>query len=273
VGLLKKSLAHGIAHNTNMKIYSWNMLFRNKELDRAFDFISHSDFDVFCLQEVPTTFLERLKTLPYHMSYRIDVERIFPSGDLPNYVVILSKHAITSQGEIPFPDYWHLLPFRTRLFVLLMRPWGFSKIRNRGGMHVDIMIGEQRTRVFNLHLILAHPAWRLSEFEKAMAERDPTLPTIVCGDFNILESPHITPLNWLFGGKVRDVLHKRERMHIEKRFVEHALTNALRGNMTHPISRSQLDHILVSHQFSVENAKVIADSTGSDHHPIFVEVA
>ena len=36
-----------------MKIYSWNMLFRNTDLDRAFSFIKSLDFDVFCLQEVP----------------------------------------------------------------------------------------------------------------------------------------------------------------------------------------------------------------------------
>jgi len=106
-----------------------------------------------------------------------------------------------------------------------------------------------------------------------MAERDPSIPTIVCGDFNILESLHITPLNWVFGGRMRDVLHRRERTHIEERFVEHELTNALRGSTTHPITQSQLDHILLSHSFTIKNAAVLPDRIGSDHHPIFVEVS
>jgi endonuclease/exonuclease/phosphatase family metal-dependent hydrolase len=262
-----------------MKIYSWNMLFRNRESDRAFEFISHTNFDIFCLQEVPEAFLARLKTLPHFinshfdfMAYRSDVERLFKRGTERNFVVTLSKHPITAQGEIPFPDYWHLLPMRSRIFVTLMWPFYFSKIQNRGGLYADVTIRGVSVRVFNLHLILAHPAWRLKEFETAMAERDPSRPTIVCGDFNTIEKPHTAFLNWILGGRISDaLLHGRERMHIEKRFVEHQLANPLRGTITHQLSRSQLDHILVSHSFTIKNAEVLPDRIGSDHHPIYVE--
>jgi len=125
-----------------------------------------------------------------------------------------------------------------------------------------------------IHLVLAQPSWRLKEFEAAMLERDPTRPTIVCGDFNILEKPHITLLNWILGGRMTDALfYTRERTHIEERFVEHGLTNVLRGAITHPLSQSQLDHILASHSFSIENAAVIPDRYGSDHHPIRTEIS
>ena len=128
-------------------------------------------------------------------------------------------------------------------------------------------------RVFNLHLVLAQPAWRLKEFEMAMAERDSSRPTIVCGDFNTIEAPHISILNWLLGGKVSDVFfHRRERTNIQEHFVQHELVNALAGSITHQLSRSQLDHILVSHSFAIKNASVIPDRIGSDHHPISVEI-
>ena len=250
------------------------MLFRNRELDRAFDFISKSDFDIFCLQEVPDEFLKRLQTLPYSVAERIDVERLFTKGTMTNHVVILSKCPIEAQGEIPFPDYWHLLPLRTRIFVRLMKPFGFSKIRNRGAIFADIRVPgfENAVRVFNLHIILAQPAWRLKEFETAMAKRDPARSTIVCGDFNTVQSPHISILNWFLGGLASDaLLYNRERTRIEKHFVEHQLVNPLTGGITHPLSQSQLDHILVSHSFSIKNASVIPDRFGSDHHPIRVE--
>lgn len=248
------------------------MLFRNRELDRAFEFISKSNFDIFCLQEVPEIFLKHLQTLPVHIAYRIDVEKLFKSETIPMFNVILSRHPITGQGEIPFPEYWDLLPLRTRIFVHLMPQLLFSKIKNRGGLYVDVTIGGVSIRVFNLHLILAQPAWRLKEFEIAMMQRDATRPTIVCGDFNTIEAPHISILNWILGGKVSDAfLHKRERTDINKHFVQHELTNTLVGSITHQISRSQLDHILVSHTFTIKNTEVIPDRIGSDHHPIFVE--
>jgi endonuclease/exonuclease/phosphatase family metal-dependent hydrolase len=257
-----------------MIIYSWNILYRNRELDRAFDFIAQSDFDIFCLQEVPEVFLARLKTLPLSLASRVDVEKSYGSTAVPMFNVILSRHPISSYDEIPFPEYWHLLPLHTRLFVHLMPNRLFSKIRNRGGLFADITIGGMSLRVFNLHLILARPAWRLKEFETAMAERDASRPTIVCGDFNTLEKPHISILNWILGGRMRDaVFYTRERTHIEKRFVEHKLVNPLAGGITHPLSQSQLDHILVSHSFSIKNAEVLPDRIGSDHHPIQVEIA
>ena len=249
------------------------MLYSNRELDSAFNFVSNSDFDIFCLQEVPEEFLRRLQTLPYHIVYRIDAEHVYPSKVTPLYVVILSRYPIDSQGETIFNDYWSRLPFRTRLFVRLMPDTLFTKIRNRGGIYVDITVAGQSLRVFCLHLILARPAWRLEEFELAMTERDPSRPTIVCGDFNILEKPHITPINWLLGGYLTEALRwNRERTVIEKRFVEHELQNPLLGKSTHPFSRSQLDHILVSHSFSIQNASVLPDRFGSDHHPIRVEI-
>jgi endonuclease/exonuclease/phosphatase family metal-dependent hydrolase len=256
-----------------MKIYSWNMLFRNRELDRVFEFIAHADFDIFCLQEVPQDFLERLLALPCHHAYTIDVERIFSGTTIPNYLVILSRHPVAREARFAFPEYWPLLPLRARAFVHLMRPFHFSKIQNRGGFFADVELPSGSVRVFNLHLILAHPMWRLKEFEQAMVERDGALPTVVCGDFNILEKPHITLLNWLLGGRVTDVpFYRRERTLIEERFVAHELVNALRGESTHALSRSQLDHILVSRSFAIKSATVLPDCIGSDHHPICIEI-
>lgn len=257
-----------------MQIYSWNMLYRNERQDEAFEFISTSNFDIFCLQEVPEAFLARLKTLPFHLAFQNDVERSIEHNQVRNYVVTLSKHPITLESNIPYPDYWPKLPRRTKFFVDLMPSRFFTRIRNRNGLATDIKLPTGLVRVFNLHLILAHPTWRLHEFEQSMAARDHSIPTIVCGDFNILEKPHITPLNWILGGRVSDaLLFTRERTTIEKRFVEHSLTNTLRGEITHTLSRSQLDHILVSPTFSIEHASVIPNRHGSDHHPIHVTVA
>lgn len=248
------------------------MLFRNRELDRAFEFIRDADFDIFCLQEVPEHFLARLRTLPFHFAEATDVERVFtPIERL--HLVILSRYPLLNQGIIHFPEYWSLLPLRTRIFVHLMRPFHWSKIQNRSGLYTNIAAPKGIIRVFNLHTALTRADLRVKEFELAMAERDPAVPSIVCGDFNTIESPRVSLLNWLLGGSFKKVFsYTEERTHIEKHFVEHELLNPLRGQVTHLFGESQFDHILVSHSFTIKSAAVLPDRVGSDHHPIRVQV-
>lgn len=249
------------------------MLFRNREPDRAFEFIARSDFDIFCLQEVPKHFLKRLQTLPGSLAYARDREMLVNRIREEHFLVVLSKHPIETQGDISFADYWPLLPNRTKWFIRLAPSRFFNRLHNRSALFVDLALPSGLMRVFNLHLILANPNIRFGEFEAAMVERDPARPTIVCGDFNILESPHITPLNWIMGGSTSDaLLYRRERTRIEQRFMEHELVNTLPGAITHPLSRSQLDHILVSRHFTLDHAEVIPDLYGSDHHPVLANV-
>jgi len=248
------------------------MLFRNRELDRAFEFISHTDFDIFCLQEVPDSFLPRLTALPHHLAETIDVDRLFEEPKR-NHLVILSTFPIRGTGTIPFPDYWDTLPWRAKLLVRVLRPLGWSKIANRSALYADLETPRGVVRVFNLHLILATPHRRLSEFEEAMAQRDPADPAIVCGDFNIIESPRVSLLNWISGAALTEaVFYKNERATIEARFATHGLTNPLRGKTTHAFGGSQLDHILISKEFAVREAHVVPERFGSDHHPVRVDI-
>lgn len=252
-----------------MIIYSWNILCFNKKLDSVFDVVKQTTFDIFCFQEVPESFLKRLESLPYYSTYCIDTE----TKNMRIYNVTLSKYPIVEKGEISFKDQWETLPFRTYLFIFMMKPFNFTKLYNRKGLYTDIKVGDALTRVFNIHLALAHPGQRLEELKHVMKRFNVTQKTIICGDFNILEVPHITILNWLLGGHIRDAfLYKRERSVMEKYFAQHRLLNPLYSKSTHPLSLSQLDHILVSDIFSVERAHVFPDRMGSDHHPICVEI-
>ncbi len=254
-----------------MRIYSWNIFFRNGKLEQAFEFIKELDFDVLCLQEVPTEFLAKLQTLSAHVAFAPDVDRVYADHVERNYLVILSRHPIVSHSsfalELPEP------PLRTRLVVKAMRIANWTRIANRHGFYADIVMDglDRPLRVFCLHLTLGHPEMRRREFEIAMREYDPLLPTIVCGDFNILDTPFVAPFNWLLGGSVSDAIrYQRERIAFEERIATLGLINPLSGQRTHVISR-QLDHILISHHLPVTSAHVVSDRHGSDHYPIHVE--
>ena len=257
-----------------MTIYSWNMLFRNKQLPGALAFVRESGADIFCLQEVPEGALEQFTALYPHHAEAVEMERLLPERPLATYGVILSRYPISNSGTIPLDDHQSDLPWRTHLLIWLLRPVGWSRIRDRNAVYADVKGPHGATRIINIHLTLSNPGWRLQEFEAAMLQRDPSLPTIVCGDFNILERPHIIPLNWLAGGRISDALYPaRERTLIEERFVSHELTNPLRGSRTQTLARSQLDHILLSSHLSAASARVLPERYGSDHYPICVEIA
>ncbi len=255
-----------------MKIYSWNIFFRNGKLKRALEFIENLDFDVLCLQEVPEEFLYQLQKLPVHIAFAPDVDRIYPERIERNYLVILSRSNIVSHSafalELPH------MPLRTRFFVHAMHVLHWTRTANRHGFYADIAMEEshQPLRVFCLHLTLAHPQARRREFETAMREYDSSIPTLVCGDFNILDTPFVAPFNWLLGGRLSDAIrYQRERHEFEQRIAELDLVNPLKGKRTHVISR-QLDHILISKHLSVESACVVGERHGSDHYPINVKI-
>ncbi|MFA5745128.1 MAG: endonuclease/exonuclease/phosphatase family protein [Candidatus Paceibacterota bacterium] len=252
------------------------MEFCNKELDRAFEFISHADFDIFCLQEVPEEFLERLKTLSYRSVYAPESNLVFRGKRGTIFNVVLSKYPIVHSEIISLKHYTPELPWRSRLFarcMFLLRIWP-EGLGNRHALYADIGIPDRGVvRIFNLHLPLMNPHIRAEEFEHSLLQKNPSQPTIVCGDFNIIEKSFTIVLNWILGGKITDTLcYRRERNHFEKRFATYKLLNALHGKMTHPLSRSQLDHILVSNSFSIKNVGVISDRAGSDHCPIHAEI-
>jgi endonuclease/exonuclease/phosphatase family metal-dependent hydrolase len=156
-----------------------------------------------------------------------------------------------------------------------MRLMGWRKIAQKGSLVADIELPQLgRTQVFCVRLTLSYPARILQEFQIVMQQRDPALPTIICGDLNIVERLHIMILNWLLGGKLSDIFAWRTlREAMEEKFARLNLQNPLRGKPTQTISRSQLDHILVPNDMRILSAEVLPERCGSDHHPVFVETA
>jgi len=258
-----------------MRIYSWNMLFENKKLEEAFTFIKELEFDILCLQEAPDEFLKRLSALPFHMASAPDDDYESEGKSHRVHLAILSRYPIKAAHAFALPDRTLSRPLRGKIFVFLLQSLGIwprhKNLGNRHGLYADLQSPRGLMRVFSLHLSVTAPVHRKEELGIAFSHLDPSLETIVCGDFNILESYRVSPASWLLGGTLSDVCMTRaERRWMEAAFKEHGFANPLLGHVTHPFSSSQLDHILLSKDLMATDMEVLKNAHGSDHRPIRV---
>lgn len=268
--------------SSGIRILSWNMLRTNQEEDRAFRFVSESEWDVMCLQEVSRSFLDRLTRSPPHGAQIVcasDSTRAEPAGRVrTDYLVILSRHPLASMVSQPAPmpparPFFPVALFSAAVAMCLHEVP--AKLTKREFLYADVVMSENVTmRVFSVHLSLDTPGQRMLELN-AILEHAGGRQSIVCGDFNVLDHPVLKTLNWLCGGSLSEARPwYPERRYMEERFKGTGLKNPLLGCTTHSIfgMRSQLDHILVPRPMRTEDACVFPERYGSDHFPIGLTV-
>lgn len=249
---------------------SWNVLCTNADVAEKVERLLAYDPDILALQEVPEHALKKICSLPYHSAYTTDWSAT-ARKNISAYNVILSRSPIVQEHVIEIPDHHFAIPrpWRTRLPALV--GWG-NPLTDKHAIMVDVQIGDRIVRICNVHLELFTPETRRHDLELILKHAPDAAPLSICGDFNVLELPHITLLNWLAGGKLSDwLLWWRERSEREKRFAAVSLQNPLRNRSTHRLSRSQLDHILLPKDAHVIHSNVLKDTMGSDHNPILIE--
>ncbi len=256
-----------------MNIYSWNVWDDNKTPELVLKFIQQLDFDILCLQEVPESLLQKLSVLPYAQVHFVDLTRLRPEKEETCYLVILTHYHIIHHSSFltcPKPVY----PLRTRAFLGLGL-FGFTRLKDHGALYADIRIpgSEHPIRVFSLHLRLSGPVERQKELALVSSHMNKAYPTMVCGDFNIIDQPLQKSFSWLLGSSIREALPwYPERRRMEQQFDGLGLKNVLRGKKTNTRFANQLDHILVPKEFSVTAAGVCENSFGSDHYPVYVTI-
>lgn len=248
-----------------MKIYSWNVYCYNPRMKELAEAIRTLDFDVLCLQEVTDELLALLKEMPLHLASHVDVIRLVKNGKRErNHVVVLSRVPFVNTGTLQF--FTFPFPFHTRVFIALMSLIKWSFVTERGALYVDIPYKDSLLRVFSVHLTLWGASNRVKEFDAVMGHVQPDVPTVIAGDFNVVEYPPMKLINWLLGAPLAEGMPwYPERMLFEERFLARGFTNPLRGKITHPFSRSQLDHILASTDLAVTEPQVYLERYGSDH--------
>jgi endonuclease/exonuclease/phosphatase family metal-dependent hydrolase len=138
---------------------------------------------------------------------------------------------------------------------------------------IDFKYKNQKLRLINTHLsFAAGPSVRLKQFKKILDNVKST-KSIICGDFNIFaDRKYNFLIGCLFDYKQNDY-DIDERKYFDSLFLKTKLNNPFKNKITFPLTKKQLDHILVHN--SIKTVKVNVLKNGrffSDHLPLLLEI-
>jgi endonuclease/exonuclease/phosphatase family metal-dependent hydrolase len=269
---------------------SFNVLYKNPKPEQLLAFLREQvkAVDVICLQEVRQEILTELEKFGVFIKLGADAERQSKSTGkkIYDHIVIMSRHPM---GKARWRRYEvrDSPTRRWRLFDKLTsgkEETSFLYEAKRGSVSADVIVDGRPVRV-----ICGHPSvWgakrRRGEILDLLDQVTMISPTIVCGDFNILDDWVIKAVtNFLCADTLGEGLYEmgpwyRERTMMERLFQLYLFQNPLKGHKTFWAKLFglkfgfQLDHALVPASSHVTRAEVLPDMYGSDHHPVLVEV-
>lgn len=247
-----------------MKIITWNIYHKNKNIRGAVQFLKTQNADIICLQEFPPEKIELLNELNMELANEDELlEFKNPRKEPLRFkTIIASKFPVKSQGVIPHKN----------VYEYVTRADNRYKNFKISSFYIDITIGIDNFRIFNTHLkYIASPYYRLSQFREILENFSKERHNIVCGDFNTFGRPLINMfVGKYFGYKLREVsINEKNIFNIL--FDLHQLKNVFKGMITFPKFPAQLDYILIPAYMNVVKRKRLR-LHGSDHFPLLLEI-
>jgi len=251
-----------------MRIITWNVRFKNPRARFLIDHaLSHTP-DIMCFQEFPESMIPYLKQRGFTVTEAHDfVSRV---GGLNSCIVIASKKKPISTHTI---NYSHIKN------ASLLSRWVYTRMAKMTEQHLApvsvISHGGGTVQITNARLSCAvGTRERLKEFETILAQLKPTIPTILAGDFNIVDNPFFNLITgWVRGFHVPEYFIN-ERKAFERMVAHHGYTNIFRKRSTsitnHPLL--QFDHILIPKDAHVTYHIIEKKRFGSDHRMLLADI-
>ena len=268
-----------------IRILTWNVWCENTNTREIVDFLIGENFDVICLQEVPSQMLEELAPIKsYTLIQARDAIQRSGFKMYPNYLVILVKETMVIARTASFKFKKRRRGnFLARVFGLdrTLLAWVLGWKEGIEYQHVDIRVSDRSSdsynsilRIFNVHLSSAvGPRTRRRQFLEVLDNFDKDKLNVFCGDLNVF----ILKKWWGFLYRIAlfdswnelwEREHEKFRIIIEK----HALHSACDGCVTQQQAGCQLDYILSSRGITAVKERVFEIIHWSDHNPMFVEI-
>ncbi len=252
-----------------MRIITWNVRAANKKIMKLVSHALSFAPDVLCLQEVPQARLDDLKRFGYHVVHSMDF--IGKRKESKNsYTCILTKHRPISQKIATLHKTTHR-SLMTRIMYSFIR----GIIEKHNAPIVSIRYGDHIIQIASTRLSCAISMGdRLAGVVALANELDPTVPAIVCGDFNIVDPRLLNILSGWTRGFTLKGYFQNERKEFERVISQFGLTNIFKNQSTFIIKfpRFQFDHILIPQEANVIHQEIGKKLFGSDHRMLLVDI-
>ncbi|TRZ51398.1 endonuclease/exonuclease/phosphatase family protein [bacterium] len=252
-----------------MRVISWNIRKNNRRAKKAVQFALTQKPDVLCLQEVSQHILKHLRDIPgysVHASY----DFISKNPKRNGYTVTVTQYPVTYEIGIPYDDQ----SSKSILDLFLYKKL-FRSIEQHNAILITVQTALGPLYIVNTRLsCVVNTRDRLIKFQNLISNVPTNIPTIFCGDYNVVDSQLINRLTgWLRGFKRPDYL-LNERKEFEMLFTKHNLVNIFRGRSTSVfnVPLLQLDHILIPNSLNVQKKAIFKKRFGSDHRMLFAEI-
>lgn len=244
-----------------MRILTWNIYKKNRNIYKAIAFLKKQKVDIICLQEFPGTHFDLLKGLDGYVAMcdEVWIYKNKRKPDVTLYSVIISK----------FPIKQHAVIAHKNTYGRINRYQHFQA----DSFYVDVDTSQGLFRVFNTHFkCVAGPHHRLSQFKEVIDHLSSDRQNIICGDFNTFGKPLLNMIiGKYFGYKIHEI-KINENKNLAALFSVYGLKNPLQRQVTFLKFPIQLDYILIPSHIEVKSKRAFSRPHGSDHFPLLLEI-
>ncbi len=253
-----------------MRIITWNVRYDNKRTIEAVQSALEYKPDLLCLQEVPQQTLAWLREL---QGYYVNASYDFTHLRNPNkngYICTVTRVKPYDVSEVVYDKNTYSSLLSRVLYFMITH-----KIERHTALIIDINTPKGKLQIVNTRLSCAvGTSDRLLEFETMKQHiHYQEIPTIFCGDFNVVDSNWFNRITgWLRGFDSHDY-KINERQAFESLYKDAHLVNVFHGQSTMFFRKPllQLDHILTPKNAIVIHSEIAKDMYGSDHRMLLLD--
>lgn len=250
-----------------MKIISWNIWDKNKNLEESLALVFSKKPDIVCLQEFRKDQVSLLEKYPdYDYFLAEDISPLIKHKlYLECYLVVMAKKEYKlSEAKISYPQQKK----NSLLYKILQVDEG------REFIQLDIDFKNNKYRLFNVHFSSAtNPAARINQLNAILNRFSDDRVNIICGDFNAFGKFLINlAIGWLYGFGLKDLFLNESKI-IKKIIAGKKLKDIFADRITYLLLKQKLDYMIIPQELPAEKTELCENSLQySDHYMLAAEI-